>query len=417
MFYPLPLYIGLRYLRSRKQGFFVSFISWISMAGICLGVAALITIVSVMNGFESELRTRLLSLASHATISGTEAQMADWRVLAERIRREPDVLGVAPYFELQGLIGRGQDLHPAVIRGVDPAIEPQVSDFNAHMTHGQLADLKPGAQSIVLGAGLAWALDARDGDEITVLVPTGATNTDAGLQLRPRIQTFIEKGVFEVGVQEHDNALALVHLEDAEALGATRTPAGLRVKFKDIFAAPARIKEIAEQLGGDLTTSDWAKENASYFRAVRIEKTMMTLILMLVVAVAAFNIVCALVMVVNEKRTDIAILRTIGITPRAIVAVFITQGVLIGWIGALVGLGMGLAIAFNVETIVPFLEAVFGMQIFDPTVYVITQVPSEVQWPQVIVIATTALVLTVLATIYPAVRGAATQPADALRYE
>ena len=417
MFYPLPLYIGLRYLRSRKQGFFVSFISWISMAGICLGVAALITIVSVMNGFESELRTRLLSLASHATISGTEAQMADWRVLAERIRREPDVLGVAPYFELQGLIGRGQDLHPAVIRGVDPAIEPQVSDFNAHMTHGQLADLKPGAQSIVLGAGLAWALDARDGDEITVLVPTGATNTDAGLQLRPRIQTFIEKGVFEVGVQEHDNALALVHLEDAEALGATRTPAGLRVKFKDIFAAPARIKEIAKQLGGDLTTSDWAKENASYFRAVRIEKTMMTLILMLVVAVAAFNIVCALVMVVNEKRTDIAILRTIGITPRAIVAVFITQGVLIGWIGALVGLGMGLAIAFNVKTIVPFLESVFGMQIFDPTVYVITQVPSEVQWPQVIVIATTALVLTVLATIYPAVRGAATQPADALRYE
>jgi len=387
------------------------------MAGICLGVAALITIVSVMNGFESELRTRLLSLASHATISGTEAQMADWRVLAERIRREPDVLGVAPYFELQGLIGRGQDLHPAVIRGVDPAIEPQVSDFNAHMTHGQLADLKPGAQSIVLGAGLAWALDARDGDEITVLVPTGATNTDAGLQLRPRIQTFIEKGVFEVGVQEHDNALALVHLEDAEALGATRTPAGLRVKFKDIFAAPARIKEIAKQLGGDLTTSDWAKENASYFRAVRIEKTMMTLILMLVVAVAAFNIVCALVMVVNEKRTDIAILRTIGITPRAIVAVFITQGVLIGWIGALVGLGMGLAIAFNVKTIVPFLESVFGMQIFDPTVYVITQVPSEVQWPQVIVIATTALVLTVLATIYPAVRGAATQPADALRYE
>jgi lipoprotein-releasing system permease protein len=229
MFHPLPLYIGLRYLRSRKQGFFVSFISWISMAGICLGVAALITIISVMNGFERELRTRMLSLASHATISGTEAQMNDWRALADAIRREPDVLGVAPYFELQGLIGRGQDLHPAVIRGVDPAIEPQVSDFNAHMTHGQLADLKAGEQNIVLGAGLAWALDARDADEITVLVPTGATNTDAGLQLQPRIQTFVAKGVFEVGVQEHDNALALVHLQDAEALGSSHAPAGLRV--------------------------------------------------------------------------------------------------------------------------------------------------------------------------------------------
>jgi lipoprotein-releasing system permease protein len=387
------------------------------MAGICLGVAALITIVSVMNGFERELRTRLLSLASHATISGTEAQMSDWHSLAERIRREPDVLGVAPYFELQGLIGRGQDLHPAIIRGVDPTIEPQVSDFSAHMTHGQLADLKPGEQSIVLGAGLAWALDARDGDEITVLVPTGATNTEAGLQLQPRIQTFIVKGVFEVGVQEHDNALTLVNLQDAEALGESRAPAGLRVKFKDIFAAPARIQEIATKLGGNFTTSDWAKENASYFRAVRIEKTMMTLILMLVVAVAAFNIVCALVMVVNEKRTDIAILRTIGITPRAVVGVFVTQGVMIGWIGALVGLALGLALAFNVETIVPFLEATFGVQIFDPTVYVITKVPSEVQWPQVITIATTALVLTVIATIYPAIRGAATQPADALRYE
>jgi lipoprotein-releasing system permease protein len=417
MFHPLPLFIGLRYLRSRKQGFFVSFISWISMAGICLGVAALITIISVMNGFERELRTRLLSLASHATISGTGAQMANWRELADRIRHEPDVLGVAPYFDLQGLIGRGQDLHPAVIRGVDPAIESQVSDFNAHMTHGRLADLKPGEQSIVLGAGLAWALDARDGDEITVLVPTGAANTSAGLQLQPRIQTFVAKGVFEVGVQEHDNALALVDLQDAEALGSSHGPAGLRVKFKDIFAAPARIEQIAKQLGGNLTTSDWARENASYFRAVRIEKTMMMLILMLVVAVAAFNIVCALVMVVNEKRTDIAILRTIGITPRAVVAVFITQGVLIGWIGALVGLALGLTIAFNVDSIVPLLERVFGMQIFDPTVYVITQVPSEVQWPQVITIATIALVLTVIATIYPAVRGAQTQPADALRYE
>ena len=421
MFHPVPVYVGLRYVVSRHRGFFVSFISWISMLGICVGVAALITIISVMNGLERETRSRLLSLASHATISATPERMRDWEPLAERIRRQPDVQGVAPYLDLQGMIGRGEDLRAALIRGIEPQLEPQVSEIGAHMNVGQLDDLQPGERHIVLGAGLAYALDARIGDEITVLVPVAGKAGEgaiAGIDLQPRIQTFTVSGVFEVGTQEHDNLLAFVSLQDAAAIiGNGGVPGGLRLKFADIFAAPVRVKQIAASLGGSLQTSDWSIENASFFRAVGIEKTMMTLILMLIVAVAAFNIVAALVMVVNEKRTDIAILRTVGITPHAIVGVFMTQGVIIGWFGALLGLALGLTLALNVGTIVPFLEGITGMRVFDPTEFVISQVPSEVHWPQVAGITATALVLTVLATIYPAVRGAATEPAEALRYE
>jgi lipoprotein-releasing system permease protein len=421
MFHPLPLYIGLRYLRSRSRGFFVSFISWISMLGICVGVAALITIISVMNGLEGETRTRLLSLASHATLAAGPERMADWRETAGRIRKEPGIVGVAPYVNLQGMLGREQDLRAAVIRGVDPALEPSVSAVADHIVNGSFDSLSAGSQNVVLGAGLAWALDARLGDEITVLVPAlsaPGSGAIAGFDLQPRIQTFIVSGIFEVGAQEHDNVLALVHLQDAEALaGNGEVPQGLRLKFDDIFAAPSGAARIAAALGGGYEVTDWTIENASYFRAVRIEKTMMTLILMLIVAVAAFNIVAALVMVVNEKRTDIAILRTVGIAPRAIVGVFMTQGVLIGWIGALLGLALGLSLSLNVGTVVPFLERLFGGPVFDPTVFVISKVPAEVHWPQVIGITVAALVLTVLATIYPALRGAATEPAEALRYE
>lgn len=421
MFHPLPLYIGLRYVRSRSQGFFVSFISWVSMLGICVGVAALITIISVMNGLEGELRSRLLSLASHSTLSGKPEQLHDWPQLAERIRKEEGVIGVAPYIDLQGMLGRGDDMRAAMVRGVDPQLEAQVSDVGKHMQAGSFSDLLAGEQHIILGAGLASSLDARIGDEITVLVPVAAGTEGgviAGIDVKPIIRTFIVSGVFEVGAQEHDNVLALVHLQDASSLAGTQgVPGGLRLKFNDIFAAPVRTPQINAALGGEFKVSDWSIENASYFRAVGIEKTMMTLILMLIVAVAAFNIVAALVMVVNEKRTDIAILRTVGMTPRAVVGVFMTQGVLIGWFGALLGLALGLLLAFNVGTIVPFLERIAGSKIFDPSVFVISDMPSEVQWPQVVAITVTALILTVLATVYPALRGAATEPADALRYE
>jgi lipoprotein-releasing system permease protein len=421
MFHPLPIFLSLRYVRSRHRGFFVSFISWISMVGICVGVAALITIISVMNGLEAELRNRLLSLASHATLSGPPVQMHEWQALAEKVRAHDAVAGVAPYVELQGMVGRGQDLRPAMIRGVEPAIEPEVSDVAKHMLAGGLGDLAPGEQRIILGIGLASALDVRIGDEVTVLVPARTRSGEGmlgGIDLQPRIQGFVVSGVFEVGAQEHDGVLALIHLQDAAALAATDgAPSGLRLKFHDVFAAPQRAQQIGAALGPDIVASDWSKENASYFRAIKIEKTMMSIILMLVVGVAAFNIVATLVMVVNEKRTDIAILRTLGITPRAVVGVFMTQGVIIGWFGALLGLALGLLLAFNVDVIVPVIERVFGMHIFDPTVYYISVVPSEVHWPQVVSITGAALLLTVIATVYPSLRGAATEPAEALRYD
>jgi lipoprotein-releasing system permease protein len=424
MFHPVPLYVGLRYVRSRSGGFFASFISAISMLGICVGVGALITIISVMNGLEREFSGRLLSLASHATLAAPHEKLIDWESLAAQIRKTPGVVGVAPYLELQGMLGRGGELQPAMVRGVLPEVETQVSGVGEHMVRGVLGDLAPGSQRVILGASLALQLDARIGDELTVLVPTrvrGGEGAIAGLDLEPRVQMFIVSGVFEVGAQEVDGTTALVHLEDAEAFAGTQAPGGLRLRFADIYAAPEGVKRIAASLAkngdGEFETSDWAKENASYFRAVGLEKTMMTLILMLVVAVAAFNIIAVLIMVVNDKRTDIAILRTLGISRRAIVAVFMTQGVIIGWVGALAGFALGLTLALNVETIVPMLEKLLGMHIFDPTVYYISQVPSEVHPQQVAMITVTALVLTVLATIYPAMRGARTEPAEALRYE
>lgn len=415
MFHPLPLFIGVRYVRSRGKGFFVSFISWVSMLGVCVGVAALITVLSVMNGFEGELRGRLLSLASHATVTGSPDRMRDWEDLARRAAAVPGVAGAAPYVELRGMIGRGLDLSAAIVRGVLPAEEDRVSQIGAAMVAGQLDELEPGSRRIILGAGLAWALDARLGDELTVLVPP----TDADpLAFRPRLQSFVVSGVFEVGIQEHDNGLVLVHLADAAALAGTDgAPSGLRLRFDDVFAAPILVHDVARELGDGFKTSDWTIENATYFRAVRIEKTMMTLILMLIVAVAAFNIVAALVMVVNEKRTDIAILRTVGLPPRSVVGVFMTQGVIIGWFGVVLGLVLGLALAFNVGTLVPLLENLFGVRVLDPGVYYITEVPSEVRWPQVTMIAFIALLLTVVATVYPALRGARTEPAEALRYE
>jgi lipoprotein-releasing system permease protein len=420
MFHPLPVYLGLRYVRSRSRGFFVSFISWISMLGICVGVAALIAIISVMNGLERENRTRLLSLAAHATVVGTAERMRGWEALAEQARAAPGVVGVAPFTDLQGMLGRGQELRPALIRGVEPAIEPQVSEIGEHMKAGTLEELEPGKQHIILGIGLAYALEARVGEEITVLIPTKAAAGEgvvAGIDLQPRIQNFIVSGIFEAGVQENDNFLALIDIHDAEAFAGSVAPGGLRLKYQDIFAAPRLVAELARTLGPGFAISDWSKENASYFRAVRIERTMIALILMLIIAVAAFNTVSALVMVVNEKRTDIAILRTFGMTPRAIVAVFMIQGVVIGWFGALVGCGVGLLLAFNAGPIVATFEHLTGTSMFDPTVFYITEIPSEVQAAQVAVITGTALLLTLAATLYPARRASATEPAEALRYE
>jgi lipoprotein-releasing system permease protein len=411
---PLPLFIGLRYVRARSGQFFVSFISWVSMLGICVGVLALITILSVMNGFENELRGRLLSLAAHATLSGNPTALSRWPELVTAAGRLGGVTGVAPFVELQALLAHEPELQAALVRGIDPAIEPSVSEIGGALASGRLDDLQPGLANIVLGRVLAYQLGVGIGDSVTVMIPLGGADGDV---LNSRIQRFTVSGIFEVGLQEQDGQLALVHLEDATALRGSPGISGLRLKFADAFAAPSLAPQVATALGGGFTVSDWTLEHASYFRAIRIEKTMMTLIMLLIVAVAAFNIVAALVMVVTDKRTDIAILRTIGAKPRTIVGVFMTQGVVIGWLGTALGIATGVAVALNVETIAPWLERTFGFQIMDADVFYITRIPSDLQAADVILVSIVAFLLTVLATVYPAIRAARTQPAEALRYE
>jgi lipoprotein-releasing system permease protein len=414
MFYPLPVFVGLRYVRTRREGFFVSFISWISMLGVCVGVAALITIISVMNGFEGELRSRLVALTAHATLEPARADAGDLATLANRVRHVPGVIGVAPFADVQALLGRSGSLEPVLLHGVDPAQESRVASIDQHMLEGRLADLRPGSRHIVIGRALAWQLGAEVGDELTVMVPGPRMLSSGG---RPLLQKFAVTGVFEVGLKEHDASLAYVSIDDARAISAGGARPALRLKFDDVMAAPARASAVRAAIGPDVRIRDWTEEHAAYFRAIRIEKTMMSLILLLVVAVAAFNIVAALVMVVNEKRSDIAILRTLGLERRGVVQAFLTQGILIGAIGTLLGVGIGLALAYNVDTIVPVLESAFGFHFMDPTVYYITTLPSEPRAGQIATIAVIAFVMTVLATIYPALRGAATEPAEALRYE
>ncbi len=342
MFHPLPVFVGLRYVRTRRQGFFVSFISWISMAGVCLGVAALITIISVMNGFEGELRNRLVSLTAHATVSGPPERLANWQAVTERIR---DRAGRGGRRALRRRAGDARALRHAragaAARHRSGGRSQRVVD-RAHLLQGKLSDLKPGSRGMVIGRVLAWQIGAELGDELTVMVP-GRDMLAAGG--RPMLQTFTVTGIFEVGLQDHDASLALVSIADAADLtgAANATPAGLRIRFDDVMNAPARTADLRRAVGAGLQVKDWSEEHSAYFRAIRIEKTMMSLILLLVVAVAAFNIVAALVMVVNEKRSDIAILRTLGMTPRGVVGVFLTQGLVIGTVGTLLGLVLGVA--------------------------------------------------------------------------
>jgi lipoprotein-releasing system permease protein len=384
------------------------------MLGVCLGVAALIIIISVMNGFEGELRGRLVALTAHATLEQGRAATRDWRSIAERVRNVPGVVGVAPFVDVQALLGRSGSLLPVLLHGVDPSLESGVASIERHLVQGRLAELQPGLRRIVIGRVLAWQLGAQVGDSLTVMVPGTEMLASGG---RPLLQTFTVTGVFEVGIKDHDAGLAYVALDDAAALAGANARPALRLKFDDVMAAPVRAAAVRAALGADVSIRDWTQEHAAYFRAIRIEKTMMSLILLLVVAVAAFNIVAALVMVVNEKRSDIAILRTLGLERRGIVQAFLTQGLVIGAIGTLLGVLLGFVVARNVDTIVPVLESVFGFHFMDPTVYYITAIPSELRTGQIVTIGVIAFLMTVLATIYPARRAAATEPAEALRYE
>jgi lipoprotein-releasing system permease protein len=414
MFKPLPIFVGLRYSLAREHSFFVSFITWVSLLGVAVGVAALITVLSVMNGFEAELRGRLLSLSAHATLSAAGGvPIADWRTRLQQLKGTPGLVGAAPFLDSDAMLSRQPSMSGAIVRGVDPSVEPDVSSIDEAMREGRLSDLKPGLNRIILGRMLAYQLQVGVGDTVVAMIP-GASDTGT---FAPRLQEFQVVGIFEVGLQERDAVLALINLQDAEALRGLAGPTGIRLKFDDVLKAPLLAQGAAKRLTPKLQVRDWTQENEAYFRAIRIEKTTTGLILMLIVAVAVFNIVATLVMVVNDKRTDIAILRTLGLSPRGVLAVFMTQGVLIGWIGTALGVGLGLALALNVDVIVPFLETNFGFHIMDPDVYYLSVIPSELHPPDVVRIAAAALLLTFIATIYPARQAARTQPAEALRYE
>ncbi len=413
MFYPLPLAIGLRYVRSRKRSYFVSFITWSSLAGLALGVAALITMLSIMNGFEAELRSRLVSLAAHASVTTEGPGPIEWPAVVNRVRTLPEVVGAAPYVEAEAMLGNDAELEPAILRGIDPAVEISVSTIASTLLEGSLAALTPGSDEIVLGRGLAAQLGVTVGDPVTVMIPT----SDEAGEVTPRIRQFNVGGVFEAGLQDHDSVLALAHIEDVEALRGSRDLTGVRVKYADLMRAPQVSARIAEALGARFKVTDWTEQNAAYFRAVNIEKTMMALIMLLIVTVAAFNIVASLVMVVTDKRTDIAMLRTLGLTPREVLQVFLTQGTVIGWLGTAIGVALGTLLAYNVGGVVEWLQHAFRFQIMDAEVYYITRIPSDPHVFDIVWIAAAAFGLTLLATVYPALRAAGTQPAEALRYE
>ena len=415
MFQPLSVFIGLRYVRSRQHKFFVSLITWVSLAGVSLGVAALIVILSVMNGFEGELRERLLSLNAQAHVTATGVAAPDGeRALRERLQHLPGVVGVAPYIELTALAVRLPEMLPVVLRGIDPGPEAAVADVRPLLVEGSIDALTAGSNAVILGRDIADQLGVRVGDHVTLLVPTASANGTP----EPRLREFTVGGVFQAGLEDHDNTLILAYIDDVRAFAPLAQGAsGLRLRFTDPLQVAQFMPAVRAAAGPDYTTSDWTQENASYFRAIRIEKTMMALILLLIVAVAAFNIVAMLVMVVNDKRTDIAILRTFGTSPQTIMRTFITQGLAIGWFGVAAGVALGVLLARNVSSIVPVLERLLHFQFLDADVYYITSIPSDLHPHDVAWISGAAFVLTLLSTIYPALRAARTPPADALRYE
>ena len=415
MFQPLSLFVGLRYVRARQHTFFVSFITWVSLGGVALGVAALIVVLSVMNGLKGELRERLLALSAHARIVDAQpAALADDTALAVRLRALPGVAGVAPYMDLQALAMHGSDMLTLTLRGIDPQHERAVTDVAPLLVAGSLRDLAGGGNRLIMGDALAEQLGVTVGDAVTLLVPIASADAPP----EPRLRVYTVAGIFSAGIQDHDATLALAVLDDVRAFAPAAVGAsGLRLRFSDALAAPAYMPAVRAAAGAGFLVRDWTQDNASYFRAIRIEKSMVALILLLIVGVAAFNIVAMLVMVVNDKRTDIAILRTLGAAPATVLRVFITQGLVIGWCGVAAGVTLGVLVARNVGTIAPFLERVLGFRFFDADVFYITALPSELQSADVLWISAAALLLTLAATVYPSLRAAATPPAAALRYE
>jgi len=408
-------FLGLRYIWSRSGNGFVSFISIISMSGIAVGVAVLIVVLSVVNGFETELRSRILSMTSHASITGYESGLGEWQQASIKALQNPHVLATAPFVEGEGMLVNGDLISGVAVRGVLPDEELEVSGIGDKMTAGQLIELRPGDFGIVLGAALADAIDSKVGDRVILAINQG-TITPAGIM--PRLRRFTVVGIFQAGMYEYDRGVAFIHMNDAlrlYRLGDQVT--GLRLRIDDLFQAPAVVREVAGELGGDFYVTDWTRQHRNFFRSIALSKRMLFTVLLLVVAVAAFNIVSTLVMVVKDKQSDIAILRTIGVSPRSIMAIFTVQGTLIGVLGILAGVALGVGIGVNTETLVHALEALLDTRFLAPDVYFISDLPSEIRLADITTVCVTAVILCVLSTIYPAWRAARTQPAEALRYE
>ena len=415
---PYELILGWRYTRAgrttRRNGF-ISFISGVSMLGIALGVAALIIVLSVMNGFQKEVRDRMLGVVSHIEILGADGNaLPDLNKTLSEAGQNPLVIGAAPFVSAQGLLARGEDMKATLIRGIDPAREPEVTDLALGQKETGLARLIPGEFGIVLGGELANALGVRQGDKVTLIAPSGQV-TPAGVV--PRLKQMTVVGTFNSGHFEYDSALALIHMDDAARIYRLEGPTGIRLKLRDLHQARTVSAELAKSLTGNLLIRDWTQQNRTWFAAVQVEKTMMSIILTLIVAVAAFNLVSTLVMTVTDKRADIAILRTLGASPRSIMAIFVVQGAMVGVMGTLAGLLLGLGVAFNIDVIVPALERLFHASFLPKDIYLISRMPSDPQQGDILPIAMISLMLAFVATIYPSWHASRVNPAEALRYE
>ncbi|MEY8876053.1 MAG: lipoprotein-releasing ABC transporter permease subunit [Leptothrix sp. (in: b-proteobacteria)] len=422
MNWPYELRIGWRYTRAgrggRRNGF-ISFISGVSMLGIALGVAALIIVLSVMNGFQKEVRDRMLSVIAHIEVMGSGGEpLADWQALAAQLKTNPQVQAAAPFVAAQALIARGDEMRGTLVRGIDPAEEGQVTPLGAQLKDGPLARLTPGSWGVVLGYQLARSLGVREGDQITLVTPSGQT-TPAGVV--PRLKQVTVVGTFNAGHYEYDSGMALMHIDDAARLFRSGGPQGVQLKLADLHQARTVAADLAARLDvsapGRYLVRDWTRTNAAWFDAVQIEKRMMSLILTLIVAVAAFNLVSTLVMTVTDKRADIAILRTLGASPRSVMGIFIVQGATSGVIGTLAGLLLGLVVATNVDVIVPAIERLLNVSFLPGNIYLISRMPSDPQSADIVPIIVTSLVLAFVATLYPSWRASRVNPAEALRYE
>ena len=414
MYQPLTIFVGLRYLRAKRRNHFISFISLISMAGIAVGVMTLITVLSVMNGFERELRERILGMVSHATIQGYDGEFADWQDVLDRANAHPEVVGAAPYVEQETML-RGRRTAGALVRGIDPALEPSVSEVHEMMRIGNIEDLQPGEWRVMLGSGLASRLGVGPGDPVTIFAPEIRT-TPGGVM--PQVRRFTVSGIFEAGVHEYDTALAVIHYQDGQRLFRLgENIGGVRLKLDDMMRARWVALELSDQLPGIYQVRDWTQQHANFFRAVQMEKTVMFIILSLIIAVAAFNIISTLVMVVTDKQGDIAILKTMGMGPRRIMGIFMVQGSLIGIIGTLTGIVLGIILALNVESVVAGIETLLSVEFLSAEIYYISDLPSELRMSDVVRFGALALVLSFLSTIYPAWSASRTEPVEALRHE